>query len=336
MMNKHSLTTITPLLCITIHIENYIELQINDEYNLPILQYRYEQYFKNPWKQPKKLIKTKLILTYTSLILKDASWWPFRLENSINYNKIQKCFIINQKNLKFAIGLYDENYIEKQFIIIKTKNIYDLEKLIQFIDTQLLIWKYTINKQINYSSNQRDNTTNNKQLISFDKTLNRKNLMNKKYTTHNKNDNNIMNSLENNSSILDIDYNTNNNSNNNNPRYYSQQCAQDDNDYKSILQIYPNVHNNDFYHDKRIIETIPSTSNHFKSNNEYQKRRIRKEKEGFRKLKNKHCQTDLIYIDENNIKSWEVDIKHVRYDPIQGNILDDNGSVYLYSAHEID
>ncbi|XP_018646837.1 hypothetical protein Smp_126230 [Schistosoma mansoni] len=84
-----------------------------------------------------------------------------------------------------------------------------------------------------------------------------------------------------------------------------------DNDYKSILQIYPNVHNNDFYHDKRIIETIPSTSNHFKSNNEYQKRRTRKEKEGLRKLKNKHCQTDLIYIDENNIKSWEVDIKHV-------------------------
>ncbi|CAI2728818.1 unnamed protein product [Schistosoma spindalis] len=339
-MNKQSLNTITPLLCITIHIENYIELYIHDEYSLPILKYRYEQYYIKPWKQPKKFIKTKLILTYTSLILKNGSWWPYRNENLIKYKTIQKIILLNQHKLQLAIGLYDEDYAEKQFIIISTKNIYDIDRLIQLIDSQLFIWKYALNKQINYpyKLNKRKVITNNKQSILFNKTLNKKDFIDKNHMVNIINNITEGKSLRNMSlnqfnekivnksnGILEIDYN--------NPQGY-----RDYNEHKSILHMYNNINDNDLYNDKQIIEVVPSTSNNFNYNNNnhrHHKERTRKEKEESRKIKNKSCQTDPIYI-ENNIKSWEVDIKHVRYDPIQGNILDDNGSVYLYSAHEID
>ncbi|CAH8533761.1 unnamed protein product [Schistosoma margrebowiei] len=341
-MNKQSLNTITPLLCITIHIENYIELYIHDDYSLPILKYRYEQYYNKPWKQPKKYIKTKLLLTYTSLILKNGSWWPYRYENIIQYKTIQKIILFNQYKLQLAIGLYDDNYIEKQFLIITIKNMNDMDKLIQLIDTQLLIWKYTFNKQMNYDPYQfykKKSITNNQlQLIPFkNKRSNRKGIMDKnqmismtnhvielnsfKNTTLNQLNEKIMNKSLN--GILEIDYN--------NPPQ--------SNHHKSILHMYNNNNDYDLYNDKKIIESIPSTSNNINNYNQYRKEHnIKKEKEENKNKKNKLCQTDSIYIENNNnnIKSWEVDIKHVRYDPIQGNILDDNGSVYLYSAHEID
>ncbi|CAH8519541.1 unnamed protein product [Schistosoma mattheei] len=344
-MNKQSLNTITPLLCITIHIENYIELYIHDDYSLPILQYRYEQYYNKPWKQPKKCIKTKLILTYTSLILKNGSWWPYRYENIIQYKTIQKIILFNQHKLQLAIGLYDDDYIEKQFLIITTKNITDIDKLIQLIDTQLLIWKYTFNKQIDYYPYQlykRKLINNNKlQLIPLkNKALNRKVLIDKNpmipMTNHVIGLNSLRNTsfnqlnekiIDKSNGILEINYN--------NP-----QSNHHYNEHKSILHMYNNINDHDLYNDKRIIEPIPSTSNNNNNNHNHNKHRkehkMKKEKEENKKIKSKLCQTDSYYIENNNIKSWEVDIKHVRYDPIQGNILDDNGSVYLYSAHEID
>ncbi|KAL3310400.1 hypothetical protein Ciccas_011037 [Cichlidogyrus casuarinus] len=32
---------------------------------------------------------------------------------------------------------------------------------------------------------------------------------------------------------------------------------------------------------------------------------------------------------------WEVDIKYITYDPIVGNVIDDAGPVYMYTAHQM-
>nr|AAW26939.1 unknown [Schistosoma japonicum] len=190
-MNKRPLNTITPLLCITIRLENYIELRINDEYSTPIFQYRFEQYFSNPWKEPKKPIKTKL--------------------------------------MNHSGGILVQQH-------------------------------------------QQQN---------------------------------------------------------------SQQYYRDYTEYKPLSFISNNLDRNNFINDRRMIEPVQSTSNNSRYDIDRYKISHRKEKDESRTLKNKHSQTDTVYV-VNDQKSWEVDIKHIRYDPIQGNILDDNGSVYLYPAHEID
>ncbi|CAH8497504.1 unnamed protein product [Schistosoma turkestanicum] len=342
-MNKRPLNTITPLLCITIRLENYVELRIHDEYTTPIFQYRFEQHFANPWKEPKKSIKTKLILTYTSLILKNASWWPYRVEHSIKYKSVQKLITFNQGQLRFAIGLYDEDYAEKEFVVMSIKNAYDMERLIQLIDSQLLIWKYALNKETDYSirPDKKQLMIGYKESTPLNKISKRRGLIGKSQNAIIKNDAAMLNSLANNTSSNQSNVKLTNNPHRtleidqNHSRRYSQQTNQDYNEYKPTLQIYTNVDSNDSFNHRRLIEPVQSTSYSSRYDTERQKKQLRKEKERTRKIKNQQCQTDNVYI-ENNTKSWEVDIKHVRYDPIQGNIIDDNGSVYLYTAHEID
>nr|AAP06241.1 hypothetical protein [Schistosoma japonicum] len=339
-MNKRPLNTITPLLCITIRLENYIELRINDEYSTPIFQYRFEQYFSNPWKEPKKPIKTKLLLTYTSLILKNASWWPYRIEHSIKYKSVQKFLTLNQEHLRFAIGLYDEDYAEKQFGGMSTKHAYDVEKLIQLIDSQSLIWKYTLSNEINYphKSMIKKLRIDCKETVPLGKTFNRTRLTDKSQNVHITNDLNSKNSGEYNLHNQ-IDGKLMNHSGGilvqQHQQQNSQQYYRDYTEYKPLSFISNNLDRNNFINDRRMIEPVQSTSNNSRYDIDRYKISHRKEKDESRTLKNKHSQTDTVYV-VNDQKSWEVDIKHIRYDPIQGNILDDNGSVYLYTAHEID
>ncbi|KAK4471957.1 hypothetical protein MN116_005336 [Schistosoma mekongi] len=339
-MNKRPLNTMTPLLCITIRLENYIELRINDEYSTPIFQYRYEQYYSNPWKEPKKPIKTKLLLTYTSLILKNASWWPYRIEHSIKYKSVQKFLTLNQEHLRFAIGLYDEDYAEKQFVVMSTKHAYDVERLIQLIDSQSLIWKYTLSKEINYPNKPmiKKLRTNCKESVPLSKTFNRTRLTDKNQDVHITNDLNLKNLVEHNL------HNQNDMKLMNHPdrilvqqhqRQNSQQYYRDYTEHKPLSYISNNLDSNNFVNDRRMIEPVQSTSNNSRYYIDRHKIPHRKERDESRTSKNKHSQTDTVYV-VNDQKSWEVDIKHIRYDPIQGNILDDNGSVYLYTAHEID
>ncbi|CAH8549956.1 unnamed protein product [Heterobilharzia americana] len=181
-MNKRPINTLNPLLCISVRIEHYVELRITDKYAMPLFQYRFEQHLSSPWKEPRKPIKTKLILTYTSVILKDTSWWPYRVVHSIDYKSIRKFITFNQESLRFAIGIYDEDFAEKQYVVMSTKTFSDIEKLIQLIHSQLLICRYSL-KQESEQSNKSviSKSTTQKNLTNLSKSLDKIHLIDKSH-----------------------------------------------------------------------------------------------------------------------------------------------------------
>ncbi|CAH8848226.1 unnamed protein product [Trichobilharzia szidati] len=331
-MSRRSVNPVNPLLCMTVRLEHYVELRITDKYSTPIFQYRLEQHFSSPWKEPRKCIKTKLILTYTSVILKNASWWPYRSINSIDYKSIQKFITFNQENLRFAIGIYDEDFAEKQYVVMSAKNFSDVEKLIQLIHSQLLIWKHSLKDE----SDQFSQTKVNKKSIIHGKSINSLKSIDKNTYL---NDVNEQNSGNNTYKIRKV-YNNNNN------RHGAH------GDKQRSHHTYTNLDDNNV----QIIEAQQSTSHNCNCGNKGHKVKLdRKTKENEIKSHHKNSQTDTEYYYhhshhdnhhydhhqyatypyENDPKSWEVDIKYIRYDPVLGNILDENGSVYLYTAHEI-
>nr|CAH8848137.1 unnamed protein product [Trichobilharzia regenti] len=330
MMSRRSGNPVNPLLCITVRLEHYVELRITDKYSTPVFQYRLEQHFSSPWKEPRRRIKTKLILTYTSVILKNASWWPYRSINSIDYKSIQKFITFNQENLRFAIGICDEDFAEKQYVVMSAKNFSDIEKLIQLIHSQLLIWKYSLKDEVDQFNPTKMNKKSMNSLKSIDKST---------YL----NDVNEQHSGNNTYKIRKV-YN-NNNSNN---------CQGGHGDKQRSHHTYTNL---DDDNNVQTLETQQSTSHNCNCGNKGHKVKLNKKtRENEIKSHHKNCQTDTEYYYyhhhddhhyhqqhhqyasypyENDQKAWEVDIKYIRYDPVLGNILDDKGSVYLYTAHEI-
>ncbi|KAA0190655.1 hypothetical protein FBUS_01485 [Fasciolopsis buskii] len=331
------------LLKISVRLEHYVELSTKDTFDTEVFQTRLKQHFSIPWHEPKTPIKTSLCVTYTSLILSSASWWPYRQQRCLDFENVQRFLTFYQAGRYCAIGVQDNDMAEKQFVVLLTKSIGDLDSLLRVMHTQLSFWK-----RIDHFDEQPDRPiavvpvswpTLKAQPVS----LPRVNLYG----------NNGLHSVS----------STFNQNQSNNGRYFS--ASQEDVTHSKTVMLkacecksqLPRFHVNQLQHRGKMSERVIDVPRHRPSV-------IRSRTLGTSNLSTVHeeklCHKTIIpfsgsinKLENGNHKasyrqqppggrpsdtdstSWEVDIKYVRRDPVLGNVLDDQGSVYLYTAHQV-
>lgn len=331
------------LLKISVRLEHYVELSTKDTFDTEVFQTRLKQHFNIPWREPKTPIKTSLCVTYTSLILSSASWWPYRQQRCLDFENVQRFLTFYQAGRYCAIGVQDNDMAEKQFVVLLTRSIGDLDSLLRVMHTQLSFWR-----RIDHFDEQSDRPiavvpaswpTLKAQPVSLPRVnLCGDNGLHSVSSTYNQNQS--INGLYFSASQEDVTHSK---------TMMLKAC-----DCKSHL---PRIHVNQFQHRGKMSERVIDVPRH-------KSPVIRSRTIGTSNLSTVHeekpCHKAIIpfsgstnKVANGNLKasyrqqppgarpsdtdstSWEVDIKYVRHDPILGNVLDDQGSIYLYTAHQV-
>ncbi|KAF7262038.1 hypothetical protein EG68_01284 [Paragonimus skrjabini miyazakii] len=324
MKRARSLGGLNQLLTLSVRLQHYVELSTTDDFTTATFQYRLEQHLVSPWREPKKSRKLRLCITYTSLILNRSSWWPYRSVERIDFSSVERFITFQQAGRFFAIGLQDHSFAEKQFVVMSTKTIGDLNRLIQTMETQLTAWKNMNSlSSLNLSklpaamadsasstlggSNYVNGSTFTKKSSNQQISLIRRPDGNLKRTIsqHSNNGAIILSRCECPSSRL--------------PRFQLRPR-----DKPVIHIIREDVDQTSFTHLQSYERESPTKSSHKEVSQNMRST-----------LQQSSSKANTSEVKNKGEKAWEVDIKYVRHDPILGNVLDNEGSVYLYTAHQI-
>ncbi|TPP56262.1 hypothetical protein FGIG_01799 [Fasciola gigantica] len=329
------------LLKISVRVEHYVELSTKDAFDTEVFLSRLKQHFSTPWHEPKAPIKTSLCVTYTSLILTSASWWPYRQQRCLDFENVHRFLTFFQAGRYCAIGVQDNDMAEKQFVVLLTKSIGDLDALLLVMQTQLSVWKRNDIKALpdrpiavvpsswptlkaQSVSSPRVNLYSGNGLHSVSTTFNQ----------------NRFDSGQRLSSPRDN-------------VAYSKTVSLKACECKSHL---PRIHINEYRQEgemKERMEKIPRYESLITRSRTRDKRTLSIVRE------DQHKEVIIPYPDltdklpngkqkpnyrqqppgrksfDKDSTAWEVDIKYIRHDPVLGNVIDDQGSVYLYTAHQI-
>ncbi|KAA3682308.1 uncharacterized protein DEA37_0008979 [Paragonimus westermani] len=324
MKRARSLGGLNQLLTLSVRLQHYVELSTTDDFSTATFQYRLEQHLISPWREPKKSRKLRLCITYTSLILNRSSWWPYRSVERIDFSSVERFITFQQAGRFFAIGLQDHSFAEKQFVVMSTKTIGDLNRLVQTMETQLMAWKNMNSlSSVNLSrlpvaladsassalggSNYLNGSTlaknsSNQQISSIKRP---EGTLKRTISQHSSNSAIVLSRCECPSSRL--------------PRFQLRPR-----DKPVIHIIHEDVEQTSFTKLQSYEKESPTKSTHKKASQNM--------RSTLQPSSSKISPSEAKHKAE---KAWEVDIKYVRHDPILGNVLDNEGSVYLYTAHQI-
>ncbi|KER21603.1 hypothetical protein T265_15052, partial [Opisthorchis viverrini] len=314
---SNSLSNLNQLLTISVRLVHYVELHTKDQFTTPVFQYRLEQHLISPWREPKKPVKAKLLITYTSLILSRASWWPYRVVERTDFGAVERCMAFPHVGPFFAVGIRDDDFAEKQFVVMTTKTLSDLQRVMHVMEAQLAVWRNA-------------NTPQPSELSPPSSALR------KCASQHNLAPTGLSNQIETPASNVcsSVPQTTDT------PRLNHKQ--ETNGDY--LVQIkrcecppkwLPRLYLRDREQPKHSVhihcepEKLPES----KYTKLSKKAQHAAENAG---TTNRPTQGNRLTGQQNsNEKDWEVDVKYIRYDPRFGNVLDTEGSVYLYTAHQV-
>ncbi|VDP66991.1 unnamed protein product [Echinostoma caproni] len=349
---SRSVGQLNQLLKISVRVEHYVELSTKDTFDTIVFQNRLRQHFTIPWREPKKPIKTRLCVSYTSLILTSASWWPYRQQRCLDFESVQRFLTFHQAGRYCAIGMQDDGLSEKQFIVLLTKSIADLDQLLRVMQTQLSLWKRT--PQTGTEPDHPISVVNSRLSALKAQSLAspRSNLIGPRPKTLDKGNNQLP--LLAACSLPGTDRRSNVNPPSGSSLYSSTimlnacQCKPEHLpriDLTSPEEKLKVAKVNGLSQSPRVLicntprstpgmeiickedpKTVVSPTQTYPAKRTNQNGNHRT-----------YCRSQPpdSKFPETDSQSWEVDVKYIRYDPVLGNVLDDHGSVYLYTAHQI-
>ncbi|CAL8090950.1 unnamed protein product [Calicophoron daubneyi] len=320
------------LVSISVCLEHYVELLSKDQFNVRTFQYRLEQHLVSPWKQPQKKIRTKLVISRTCLVLKRASWWPYRITERVDFGAIERVLTFEHASRFIVVGLKDDDFAEKEFVILSTRTIVDSDKIIRAMESQLHIWRNHPARPLSQLSLPTNLTgtsqcrlrSSGSDLISEPMSAQSSQIAVRKTRNFGLRQRGSPSNERPPSAIRLSGCIC---PNNQFPRIELGRAGGSEPPHHRRSEIHtPSSAIVSYSPTKEYLPVTPVTRSVHTALTDY-----RNSASGIRNHKSSQTPTNR----GEEEKSWEVDIKYVRYDPRLGNVLDSNGPIYLYTAHEV-